>query len=200
MGPADRTGTPVPHARRGGALGAAVTTLLGGSLVTAVLVAQGSADRPAGAPAAAAPGTGPPPQPPRPPQSPVPGPREVRIDDLAPGDCFDESADSLDTGAVLRADCALPHDAEVVAVHPVTGAAGDAHPGDEALQAEADARCGGAVASAVAAAGLADAGLRYSFYYPTPQDWAAGSRLVQCNLVSGTGLVGALAAGTLRAR
>ncbi|WP_432489051.1 septum formation family protein [Kineococcus sp. SYSU DK018] len=128
-------------------------------------------------------------------------PREVLIDDLAAGDCFDEHAGSLDTGTVLVADCTVAHGGEVIAVHSVAEVFHDFFPGDEALTAEADARCGPAVGEAAAGAGLGDAALRYSYYFPTERDWDAGSRLVQCNLVGGSGgsLTGSLTAGTLSA-
>ena len=162
------------------------------------LAAQSPAQSPAApAPAATAPSTEP--LQPAEPAAPAPVPQERLIDDLVPGDCYDERADSLDTGTVVTADCAVPHSGEVVAVHSVAGTFHDFFPGDEALQAEADARCSEAVAAAAEAAGLDAPGLKYSYYHPTEANWEAGSRLVQCNVVSSTGsLGGSLSAGDLR--
>ncbi len=189
--------------------------VLAGLVVAAVVVVTGvgvslAARSPRSAPAATAPAATAPAEPAPADPRPVPGaadpaapavPREVLIDDLAAGDCFDEHAGSLDTGTVLVADCTVAHGGEVIAVHSVAEVFHDFFPGDEALTAEADARCGPAVGEAAAGAGLGDAALRYSYYFPTERDWDAGSRLVQCNLVGGSGgsLTGSLTAGTLSA-
>nr|WP_276612151.1 septum formation family protein [Kineococcus vitellinus] len=123
----------------------------------------------------------------------------LAIDTLLAGDCFDESASSMGTGTVALADCAVPHTAEVVQVHPLDAVFGDAHPGRRALAAEAEEHCAEVVGRAVAASGLDGAGLEYTYYHPTEANWEAGSRLVQCNLTSASGLVGSLTAGTLSA-
>ncbi|WP_432523503.1 septum formation family protein [Kineococcus sp. SYSU DK006] len=123
----------------------------------------------------------------------------LAIDTLLAGDCFDESASSMDTGSVSLADCAVPHTAEVVQVHPLDAVFGDDYPGRQALADEAEEHCSQAVGQAVAGSGLDGEGLEYTYYYPTEANWQAGSRLVQCNLTSASGLVGSLTAGTLSA-
>ncbi|NAZ86582.1 hypothetical protein [Kineococcus indalonis] len=55
------------------------------------------------------------------------------------------------------------------------------------------------MSAAAQAAGLDAPGLEHSYYHPTEANREAGSRLVQCNLVSSTGsLGGSLSAGSLR--
>lgn len=72
--------------------------------------------------------------------------------DLEPGDCFELALDddAAQIGTVRTVDCAEPHEAEVVARGSLArDGQGDVpvdRPSDEALFAEADARCAAALA------------------------------------------------------
>ncbi|NAZ82616.1 DUF4190 domain-containing protein, partial [Kineococcus sp. R8] len=126
------------------------------------------------------------------------GSAAVGIDDLVAGDCFDYPGPDDPEDAVLGVDCGDEHDAEVVDVLPLPGTT---YPGDDGVDAAADARCSAAVGQALDAAGVDTATLDYDYFAPLRETWDAGLHDVQC-LVTAVGdgtLTGSLGEGTLEA-
>jgi hypothetical protein len=101
------------------------------------------------------------------------------IDGLHPGDCFDDGEDAGASGTVDRTDCSTVHDGEVLeVVHLPEGA----YPGASELELYAEDRCADDAADAVDAAGLDPEDFEYGYYYPLAENWADGSRLLQCTI------------------
>lgn len=99
---------------------------------------------------------------------------------LRAGDCFQNAAGNQpDTGDVIQITavaCTSPHNAQVIAVLPVSGSA---YPGAAAFKAQAEAGC-----KAEARAGLDRAQVSPSmhllFYYPEQHAWIDGHRSITC--------------------
>ena len=100
--------------------------------------------------------------------------------ELAIGDCFDDGDMALgefaEVGEVPLVDCTEPHDNEVYAVVTVDG---DAFPGEEAIQAQADEVCLEAFDPFV---GLdyESSALDFGWLVPTADSWEMGDRVVAC--------------------
>lgn len=101
------------------------------------------------------------------------------IDDLTAGDCFDSGDDDGLHGTVERTACADTHDGEVLEV--VTLPDGT-YPGGAELETYAEDHCRSDASTAVDDAGLDPDDFEYGYYYPLEQDWADGSRLLQCTI------------------
>lgn len=108
----------------------------------------------------------------------------VGVDDLVAGDCFDTGADGGRAGTVERVGCARAHDGEVLEVASLPDGP---YPGEAALQAWAEERCGDDAEEAVERAGLDPQDFEYGYYYPLQGDWGEGSRLLQCTVHGGDG-------------
>lgn len=85
--------------------------------------------------------------------------------------------------------CEQPHDAEVLALQPFSDGP---FPGERALGARAEARCGAALAERLAP-DVAGRGLALVFLVPTAAGWSAGDRWATCLVEDPRGpLVGAV--------
>ncbi|WP_129338436.1 DUF4190 domain-containing protein [Cellulomonas endophytica] len=118
--------------------------------------------------------------------------------DLAAGDCLAGLSEWYDLRDVDVADCALVHDAEVLAALPMDGPVElsfDVYDAEyEALVEACDA-----LASDLGLARAVDADLGWNeVYYPHPADWDGGARTSYCVFTSvGTDLTGSAVAGDL---
>ena len=125
------------------------------------------------------------------------GGSRVLIDDLTVGDCLD-FGDPDDLLAVEGVDCGDDHEAEVVEVVPLAG--GTAYPGDDAVEAAADARCSDVVLGHLDAAGLDSSVLGYDYFLPARAGWEAGEHTATCLVTGGDDhLTGSLTDGSLYA-
>ncbi len=100
----------------------------------------------------------------------------VAIDNLAVGDCV-ESVDN--EGSHMSVDvvpCDEPHDNEVFARFDVPG---DAWPGEEAVEADAEAGCWDALLE-YAPTAYDDPDVTLFHFYPTALSWADGDREIIC--------------------
>jgi hypothetical protein len=103
--------------------------------------------------------------------------------DIEVGDCLDDAA----TGATASAPaskaptvpCTGPHDSEAFAEVTISG---DAYPGDDALQAQAQKACSGDAFANFVGIAAADSTLQISYYYPSRDNWDGGDRTVTCTV------------------
>lgn len=108
--------------------------------------------------------------------------------DLRAGDCFDQGADQT-VATVNARPCGEPHTNEVFVVltyAPPSGAAGDAFPGLDALNAFADAACGQAFTAYVGRPADQSA-LNYATLVPSEEGWKQGDRYVTCSAFTDDG-------------
>lgn len=99
---------------------------------------------------------------------------DAYIDEVAEGDCFDESDD--EEYDVFVVPCDLPHSAEAVAAVILTPGK---FPGDRAVEDAARQRCDKEFASYVGVS-VYDTELDADFYYPVREAWEDGDRTVVC--------------------
>ena len=117
----------------------------------------------------------------------------VCFDDVFDGDAFDFSVPA----AVVP--CAGPHDNEIVDMVDIDAGAGGAYPGEEAADADANAKCDVAY-EAFLSRPLADTYLSGFIVFPSALDWASGSRRAACSVYAPDAtLVGTAASGSLTA-
>lgn len=93
---------------------------------------------------------------------------------VRPGMCVREPKDER---KLIVTDCVAKHDAEVMASARLKGK--NAYPGDDAIDAQAMARCEQYFARYVGR-GLDDSVLAVSYYSPAPEGWADGDRTLVC--------------------
>jgi hypothetical protein len=97
----------------------------------------------------------------------------VYVDELAVGDCFDETSVEDE---VIQRDCPVEHDGEMVA--SVTLPAG-AYPGDKAIDDAADQACAGPFGTYVGKS-RDDSELELAWWTPDKPTWNSGDRRVFC--------------------
>lgn len=97
----------------------------------------------------------------------------VYVDELAAGDCFDDSTEEAE---VTLAPCGQSHDGEVVAS---VALGSGAYPGDRGLQEQAERACDQAFAKYVGTT-VQKTSLRPDFWAPDRELWEAGDRTVVC--------------------
>jgi hypothetical protein len=100
------------------------------------------------------------------------------VDDLEPGDCFDDQPDLLEITTVELIDCAEPHDLEAFHVGNI-GIPG-AYPGLEALEDAAAEICEGPLFEAYVGLPYFDSELFTTWYVPTEESWEQGDYEVIC--------------------
>lgn len=116
------------------------------------------------------------------------------INDLAPGDCFDDPPASTDITEIELVDCAEPHDNEVFADLAIEQTV---YPGENVIASFALDSCLGPFEAYVGEP-YADSALDYTFLAPTAESWnQTGHRVVTCLLYSAdlSKLTGTMAAG-----
>lgn len=100
--------------------------------------------------------------------------------ELAVGDCFDDGDLALgeleEVGEVPLVACSEPHDNEVYALVTVDG---DAFPGEQAIQTQADEVCLDAFDPFVGLEYESSA-LDFGWLIPTADSWGMGDRVVAC--------------------
>lgn len=95
---------------------------------------------------------------------------------LAVGDCFNDQGGTM-ISEIPVVPCAEPHDYEVY--HEVEMAEGD-YPGDEAIEAQAEADCTAQFATFIGVP-YESSVLNFSYLTPSQQSWSeAGDRMIQC--------------------
>ena len=111
------------------------------------------------------------------------GASEVFLEDLHPGDCFDDSGHGTpEVGEITRVDCGSPHDAEVFGTPSLPGEPGAPYPGDDEIDRLSDELCMGEFASYV---GIDFQDSKWEFVYipPDEETWNKyDDRLVVCSL------------------
>ncbi|GAA3145879.1 hypothetical protein JOF29_005549 [Kribbella aluminosa] len=105
--------------------------------------------------------------------APNPGSSSVYVDELAIGDCFDKTSVEDE---VVRRDCPVEHDGELVA--SVTLPAG-AYPGDKAIDDDADQACAGPFGTYVGKS-RDDSELQLAWWTPDKPTWNSGDRRILC--------------------
>ncbi|WP_427886357.1 DUF4190 domain-containing protein [Kribbella sp. GL6] len=105
--------------------------------------------------------------------APGPGSSSVYVDELAVGDCFDETSVEDE---VIQRDCPVEHDGEMVA--SVTLPAG-AYPGDKAIDDAADQACAGPFGTYVGKS-RDESELELAWWTPDKRTWNSGDRRVLC--------------------
>lgn len=95
------------------------------------------------------------------------------VDDLAVGECFDDSGEEDE---VVRQPCADPHDGEIIA--GVTLPDGP-YPGDKEIDKAGEQSCATAFGEYVGST-VKDTELEWDYWTPTRQLWASNDRLVVC--------------------
>ena len=96
--------------------------------------------------------------------------------DVRPAGDGDEAPDPRTVSDVSTVPCSEPHDFEVYAAVPLTG---DAFPGDDAVDAQADDLCG-RVFGPFVDSDYQDSIYDYQDYQPTSGSWSTGDRTVDC--------------------
>lgn len=108
---------------------------------------------------------------------------DVQVHELRPGDCFNDYADplaaALEVAAVAALPCDEPHQYEVYFVFSFADDAAE-WPGEDAVIAQAQARCLQEFQTYVATPQASDFSI--SFVYPSPDGWRAFERGVVCYL------------------
>jgi len=104
---------------------------------------------------------------------------------LTIGQCFDPIEDKDDQSllAALLRSCDEAHLAEKIGMPKLPGAADAPYPGDSQVSAAAEKECLSAFSDYV---GIEFEQSRFPlfYYYPTPETWAAGDRLVICTVLA----------------
>jgi hypothetical protein len=116
------------------------------------------------------------------------------VDELAPGDCFDDPAVADAIIEIDLVDCGVPHDNEVFARLAVEQTV---YPGDDVISSFALDSCLGPFEAYVGES-YRDSPLDYTFLAPTEESWnTVGNRVVTCILYSAdlAELTGSMAAG-----
>jgi hypothetical protein len=144
--------------------------------------------------------------PPRPPETttttepPIEAGEQIFVYTPAVGDCFDrrrldrpaEDSATRQTDIVLKLDCSLPHDNEVIGVleQPEEGG----YPGEDPLLAFARNNCVDAFEPYIGRAYEVST-LELGYYLPSQVEWDEGVRVIGCYVydVSGAKLVGSVA-------
>ncbi len=104
---------------------------------------------------------------------------------LRPGDCFQnpsglQPSDTLTQ--VTAVSCATPHNAQVIALLPVSGSA---YPGEAAFKAQATTGCKTAATNDLDKAKLTES-MNLLWLYPEPDAWAGGQHSISCLVVDST--------------
>jgi hypothetical protein len=95
------------------------------------------------------------------------------------GDCLDDADIQGKTTTAPIVPCSDPHDSEAYAAFTLKD--GD-YPGDDAVQADADAGCSGTAFANFVGIASSDSTLQYSYYFPTQDSWAGGDREIMCTV------------------
>jgi hypothetical protein len=95
------------------------------------------------------------------------------------GDDVGTCVDFGGASALAPVDCAEPHDAELYEVFDLDGGTAEPYPGQEAVVAEAERRCGDLFGEYVGRP-YADSALDVVFLVPTRRTWDQGDRTVLC--------------------
>jgi hypothetical protein len=99
--------------------------------------------------------------------------------DIAVGDCLNDADAGSTTATAAIVPCTGAHDSEAYADITLTG---DAYPGLDAVQAQAQAGCQGDAFATFIGIASDDSTLQVSYYYPTEDSWAGGDRTVTCTV------------------
>jgi hypothetical protein len=111
-------------------------------------------------------------------------PGTVTFERLTSGDCLQYPDDLTSVTTVQTLPCAEPHNAEVIGLYDATGVD---WPGVDAIQQEANQRCGDLVKTSVDNAAVTD-DMSFSFVFPNDAaSWDAGDREVICLVHKATG-------------
>jgi hypothetical protein len=101
---------------------------------------------------------------------------DVSVHTLRVGECVSAIGEDDFVDSMPVVPCAAPHDTEVVGEFQL---AGDAFPGDDAIEQQADDRCDELIES-YAPGALADPEVERNYFYPSEEGWAANDRTVIC--------------------
>ncbi|HEY3509802.1 DUF4190 domain-containing protein [Kribbella sp. NPDC051137] len=105
--------------------------------------------------------------------APDPGSSSVYVDELAVGDCFDETSVEDE---VIRRDCPVEHDGELVASVDLPAGA---YPGDKAIDDAADQACAGPFGAYVGKS-RDESELELAWWTPDKPTWNSGDHRVLC--------------------
>ena len=101
----------------------------------------------------------------------------VRATDVKLGDCIETTPSDMSTVKTLRkVSCGKPHEGEVYALLPVSGAT---FPGQATLRDEYEKKCLSALQTYSSKA-AEDPAYQIFLLYPTPETWDQGDRRVAC--------------------
>lgn len=105
------------------------------------------------------------------------------VTDLVAGDCVSGSSFAAGASGQVTdtqvADCAAPHDGEVVGVVTYPQGPADAYPGEEQVAAEAESQCAAAFETYVGAP-YGSSPLQMVSLWPTEASWSSGDREAVC--------------------
>lgn len=121
------------------------------------------------------------------------------LDGLEAGMCFDDAFRDGEFDFSVPAmvvTCEGPHDNELVAMVELDAGADGGYPGDEAADADANAKCDAAY-EAFLGRPVANTYLAAFVVFPTESDWASGATHAACSVYSEEDLVGTAASGSL---
>ncbi|HET7677527.1 MAG TPA: septum formation family protein [Candidatus Limnocylindrales bacterium] len=104
------------------------------------------------------------------------------VTDVKVGDCFDGGAEGQQVIAVTPVDCAKPHEKEAFSVFDYQGA-GDAYPGQVALDAAAEERCRRDF-QAYVGIDYDSSKLGILYFTPSEESWKAGDHEITCAITA----------------
>ncbi|HTU75152.1 MAG TPA: DUF4190 domain-containing protein [Trebonia sp.] len=104
----------------------------------------------------------------------------LHITQLHAGDCFQNDAGNQPsagaTNQITAVTCGTPHNAQVIALLPVSGSA---YPGAAAFKAQADPGCEAKAKADVNPAQITPS-MNLLWYYPEPEAWTEGQHSITC--------------------
>jgi Domain of unknown function (DUF4190)/Septum formation len=104
----------------------------------------------------------------------------LSITELHAGDCFQNNGGNQPnagtTSQITAVTCTTPHNAQVIALLPISGSA---YPGEAAFQAQADSGCKAKAAADLDPA-LITSSMNLLWYYPDQQAWTGGQHSITC--------------------
>lgn len=108
---------------------------------------------------------------------------QVSVDEIRIGDCLNGLTEGRSIENLPVVPCAEPHDGEVFASFPVSGAA---FPGDAAVTSQAEKGCVERLRS-YAPKAAEDQNTQLYYLHPTAASWLTGDREITCVALSATG-------------
>ncbi len=116
------------------------------------------------------------------------GSQSVQVTSLATGDCFDLPTRAVTNQSAItsveKIQCARPHNAQVFATFPVSGAL-LSYPGTTRLNSLADSGCAARIKQSVNRAEVTIS-MSMKFLFPLPDTWLGGNRTITCIIYSPT--------------